>query len=709
MQDNWLETQSGLSYPPQRAGMGERQREELREELFAEFDGALSQLFESIDSQNPGRGAGLGVENRSWEDSLGDSGWGSGNSDESLRLLAERISSTPGTLYGSEFGFGYGTGSGQQFSDIVRHLSYLIWQFPQLNPLIKQMVELRGLYVFGQGFEVRGESKRKKAEAIRAMQEKRAEMEAQADAQQMMMGAAQTGDESGATDGKPASGMDADALADNALMQRNGASGQASSAPGPRAGRQNPRRESLDEARSPASGTGSGDYRTIMGESESRIAKVIREFWDDPCNRDRLTSVEALQRLDKQCMVEGNAFVVVRQREGEEMPTCSVLPTYAIHSIIVDDLDDGTGITLGFLMARSAQGSEQATGAASKTVIPSMVADNVERLRRVLQARTQFDDLEIDDRARCLHLKEWGPPWRPFGLPGIMASLNSATRYMSFTSEWVIMQRVWRTYAMLVQGSGNNKGLTQIQSQFASRIAGLFAGTQSGQAMGGLGQTPPVGLAALSGMSPTGLGGTRIEPIRTAGSTDPPAMGREIRLLAEMGTGYPDNMFSDTNTGTMSRADVLERNTHLKFLSAQQNYGEMMKTISRCVVKMQLGDGALKDTDVVVTWPAIVTPSAMEQAGTLIQLYQGDGLPKRLYVEEALKLLKRNDLHEVMQVLFPADGDGMELYSDSQQEQMLAMGAGAGGPMGPGGGSAPPIGEAELDGFPLWDVETLLG
>ena len=523
--------------------------------------------------------------------------------------------------------------------------------------------------------------------------------------------------------GEDGPGQSADGMANNAIGQSNGASGHAPSTPGPKAGRQNPRREGLDEANSGASGgqqgsreaTG-GQYRTIMGEDESEIARVVREFWEDPCNRDRFCSVESMQRLDKQCMIEGNAFVVLR-RQKEGCPSVAVWPTHAVHTVIVDDLADGTGIELGFVVAPPGRAggswaSPSVTG--PRTCYPSMVADNVERLKKVLAAH-KVHDVVVDEDVRVYHSKEWGPLWRPYGLPGIMASLNSAVRYMSYTSEWVIMQRVWRTYAMLITGYGQNKGLNQIQGQFANRIAGLFAGSGalSEQNGTGMARTPPAGLAALSGMSPTGMGSTRIEPIRTSGSTDPPAMGREIRLLAEMGVGYPDNMFSDTNTGTMSRADVLERNTHLKFLSAQQNYGEMMKCISRCVVMFSLGEQALKDVDVVVTWPAIVMPSVMEQAGTLIQIYQSDGMPKKLFVEECLKLLRRTDLHEVMQMLFASDEEGMELKSDEDARKMAENPMMMAGADGMGGGSPPASSNATeselLSAYLGWDEDTLLG
>ena len=465
-------------------------------------------------------------------------------------------------------------------------------------------------------------------------------------------------------------------MARDSMMQRNGASGRGPSTPGPRAGRQNPRRESLDEISSTAgSNTASAELPRTSDEEESDQARVVREFWEDPCTRDRFASVEAIQRVDLQTQVEGNAFVILRSMGEGEMPRISVIPTHGIQSIVFDDTEDGTGIELGYVVQPPSSNQIAVTSGSTeghRVVYPSMVADDIPRLRKVL-ARYERANWRIDETVRVYHIKEWGPIWRGFGLPSILTALIPASRYTSYTAEWSIIQRVLRTYMMMVTSYGNNKGLSQISANYAERISGLFAGNREGvsDAPGfGANRTPPVGMAAISGMSSSGIAGTQIQPIRTAGSTDPPQMSREFKLQAEMSMGYPDNMFSDTSVGTMSRADVLERFTHLSFLSQQEKYTVIMGCISKCVVKMQLGDSAMKDTDIIVSWRPIVAPARMEQAGTLIQLYQSDGIPKRILVDEALKLLNRVDRHEIMNVLFPTDEDGMELKSDSDLDML---------------------------------------
>ena len=682
-EENWNERPSGILMPPPKPEARPRVYEEyppgLVEAVRQEFDGAIGNLMESVSSAQLNAGA-LGLEEYHREYEFGEGGYGRhGPMEEVLRLISERLTHISGRLYGGVYGFGYGGVTESELGDILRQLSAIMWVFPEYNPLIKQLVAIRPNYVFGQGFDIIGESKRRKKQKMKLIQERRAEMQLQRQQQmqamqQMAMDPSGQGGQQGQGGGgqQRQQGYSPVSMGADAMMQRNGRSGRAPSTPGARAGRQNPRRESLSE-NDPANSNPASTELPNTPEEESNQAKTVREFWEDPCTRDRFASIKSLMRVDIQSQVEGNVFIVLRSHGEGKMPTISVWPTHSMQSLVMDDLEQGSGIELGYVVQPPNQNQISVTSGTTegtRVVYPSMVADDVPRLKQVLSRYQRFH-WQVDESVRVYHLKEWGPVWRGYGLPSILAALIPASRYSSFTAEWAIIQRVLRTYAILVTGYGNNKGLSQIGANYAEKLSGVFGANSYGDLPGtGANRTPPVGMAALTGMSPTGLQGTQIQPIRTAGSTDPPQMSREFKLQAEMSMGYPDNMFSDTSVGTMSRADVLERNTHLIFLAQQQEYTQIFTIISKCVVKMQLGENAAKDTDIIVSWPPIVMPAKMEQAGTLIQLYQADGIPKRLFVDEALKLLNRADRHEVLQMLFPTDEDGMELKSDSDLDML---------------------------------------
>ena len=657
--------------------------EELVSAVRAEFAQAIATLQEETPNWSYS-GDSLGVASWELDQQIGELGPGffrGGGAEEWLTYLAEKINRMHAGMYGGQYGGSYGIQT-YDMSETLKEVARLMWLFPIFNPLIKQLVEIRALYVWGQGYEIKAESRARKKRKRRENKEKhdlavqqRQQMQQMAMQASGMMGGGQNGNGNNGSNnngnGNRQSGQSAQGLARNGMYQQYGQTGRASSQP------RFPRRESLDEARSPAAGAQQGareptgaNYGPMHDmDEESDIAKAVREFFDDPCTKDRFSSVEALQRMDKQSVIEGNAYIALMNQGQGQMPTVACWPTPSVYRNIVDDLPDGTGAELGYLV----QQFPDQVGSTQKIVVPSMLA-SVDRLRQVMQKRN-MTEVPIDTTKKVYHIKEWGPTWRNYGTPGLLASLNFAVRYSSFTAEWAVMQRVNKTYMMMITGYGNNKNLTRVQAQYANRMSALMSTrNETGNMGGGPYTTPPPAMTLLTGMSPTGQPGTRIEPIRTAGSTDPPSMGRELKLMAAVGMGYPDNMLSDTSSGTIAQADILERNTHMKFLSAQHAYAEMLKAVARCVVEMQLGENRVKDCEVTVNFPSILTPSVVEQAGTLLQLYQGDGIPKRVLVEEALKVIKRPDVEDVLAMLFPGDGDGMELKSDADLDQAQQAG-----------------------------------
>lgn len=672
--------------------------EEMKEEIRNTFDGAVSEFREAA----YGNAGGLGLNSYNLDLALGEGGLAPGSIDEVLRLISERVTALSNNLYGGQFGYGYATNN-QEVGDTIRQLSALMWIFPEYNPLLKNMVRIRATYVFGEGVEVLGESRKRVQKYIRELREKRElEKEALRQQQEAMLQMGMAGSNGAGGSGQSAGGGQPQGQARNALYQKTGTTGHAPSVPGGR-------REELAEAWSGAGGGRIGHRFPVGGiygmigtnEEPSEIAEAVREFFEDPCNRERFCSVDSLQRLDIQVFVEGNAFIALRNKGPKRSPQANVLPTSAVQSVIVDDLPDGMGNPLGYVITPlSLYGNAGDNGL--RWVYPAMMANDVPRLKQVMEHR-RMQNYQIDDKVRMYHVKEWGPNWRVYGLPGILSSLTMATGYMSFTREWIQIQRVLRTYMMVITGNGNNKGLNQIHSNYISRIADMFSGNADGpgSVVGATGnqRIPSFGMALMAGQNSAGMPGTRVEPVRTSGSTDPPAMAREIKMMALMGAGYPDNMYSDTSVGTMSRADVLERQTHLIFRSSQERYSDMFKAIAKCVVEMRLGEEQRQDTDIQVNWPALVKPSNLEQASALIQLYQNDGIMRKVFVEECYKLLNRSDRHEMMQIGFMGDEDGFEFKSDQDLDTLSAARTGQGGLPGESADVNDPLGGMEDDGW----------
>ena len=363
---NWLNTPGGLMVPPDRKppSSGDIRQQAVLREALGIFHSAVDEFRETAELKENiggGNGATLGAQSWNLEGQIGEKGFGGGAAEEVLRSLSEYLTTIQGGFYGSQYGYGYGTGS-LQVGDVVKQISSLIWVFPEYNPVIKRMTEVRGLYVFGQGFEIRGESKKKKRARIRALQEVRLQKELDAQANAQISAAPVPGDEAGADGGG--------GMAKNALFQSYGASGHASSQPkdkkeemqeevamAVRAGPMNlymllesysermevdvdeiiqawsnaaPSVEFLEgvykarvkviggtvaELVEEYSGAGGGQqgsrmstgstYRLLGSDRESPQAKCVREFWEDARNLERFGSVESAQRVDKQKMIEG--------------------------------------------------------------------------------------------------------------------------------------------------------------------------------------------------------------------------------------------------------------------------------------------------------------------------------------------------------------------------------------------------------------------
>ena len=219
--DNWRQTNQGLIFPDPRPTRSDRLREEMREEVREEVawemarDQYRANLVEQISSGNVNAG-GLGLNEYNWDRQLGEGGLAPGAGPEVLRILAQRLTALQSSFYGGQFGFGYDS-SQQEQGDALQKMSSLIWVFPEYNPLIKQMVQIRGLYVFGQGYEIRGESKKVKMQKIQQIRQEKQMLQMQG----MQM---QQDTEQGQMQGQDDASQ---ALANNAMMQRYGGTGRA--------------------------------------------------------------------------------------------------------------------------------------------------------------------------------------------------------------------------------------------------------------------------------------------------------------------------------------------------------------------------------------------------------------------------------------------------------------------------------------------------
>ena len=136
---NWLNTPGGLIVPPERRGPSSedvRQQAVLREALGI-FHSAVDEFRESAELKENiggyGNGATLGAQSWNLESQFGEKGFSSGAAEEVLRSLSEYLTTIQGGFYGSQYGYGYGTGS-LQVGDVVKADQLAHLGVPRVQP-----------------------------------------------------------------------------------------------------------------------------------------------------------------------------------------------------------------------------------------------------------------------------------------------------------------------------------------------------------------------------------------------------------------------------------------------------------------------------------------------------------------------------------------------------------------------------------------------
>ena len=601
-----------------------------------------------------------------------------------MEQLNRYVSATIVGIYGGHFGTEFSAADDRmnEQHQALRRLVNLLRVFPMFNPTIKRMIEIRTLYALGSGFSIRGESISKKKERIRMQHELR---------QQQMADMAAMGLPPG-EDRSPGSAVpdDGSGQSANVLNQRNSAPGRAASTPGGP-----PKESAFEEAGNSGAGGGMtagqpprGSGYTMMPESrESRIAKTLREFWADRRVRERLAGADALARLDKTLQTEGNAFVgVICDPKGR--CKVAVWPTITIERIVFDSTLYGNGEPLGYVLTftnRSQTGSESES---ERVVVPAMIANDLPLLREVLSLSGMEGLIDkIQKNVRVYHMKEWQLTGDSWGLPSILAGIEPAVKAVSFIDDFFGLAKVQRKIGAMLYTNTNNPQVSQIHQALLGQLSGMVPAGSGSPGTNRQGPTT-VGMSMVSGMSPGGNPGTRVENMRTGGLNDPPSLARQMELLAFRSNGVTENMMADSSQGTLTTAYQIERSAQLQFEVLQQRYTDLFKAISHTVVEFTLGPDQSADTEVEVVWPAVQQNSLLEEIQAMTTAYQVDGLPWRILVEKVLIALKLGNIPYIMQMMFPSEDDGFEFATDRQREDMATMGmVGApadGQPMGGG-------------------------
>lgn len=300
------------------------------------------------------------------------------------------------------------------------------------------------------------------------------------------------------------------------------------------------------------------------------------------------------------------------------------------------------------------------------------------------------------------HLKGGAIPKWKFGCPLVYAAINDARAYVDFLKDWCTIQRMLTRFSWDLEQPGGAQAIGTASTAFSTTLGN--SGTS-------IEQNPPPTVGAAFVRSP----GTKLTPMKTAGSIDSPEQARRVLLQVAAAFGLPETFFGDASTGSLATAQSLDRPTELKFLAEQELWRETIIDVFLYVLQNSVrapkgklreafGDkktrfiaakeapkkkAANGDISVIVKFPAILEHdiaqmvTAIVQAGTMGGFQPAGTIPLK---ELALALMAEvgiEDPEERFNEMYP-DYDAKVGNGDGQPEQD------AGTPDTPGGAPGAP-------------------
>ena len=384
---------------------------------------------------------------------------------------------------------------------------------------------------------------------------------------------------------------------------------------------------------------------TNRGESSRTSAEdVVYDFWDDPCNFSLLGSTSALISLEIQRQLEGNVFLFFIKMPNGALQVRPIRSTWIEKMIVGDDLMTG-GKTLGYIVRPYDQKGTQGQAVAYADILSDPIS-----LRRAMRG---YEEVKIEGNGRIAHMKTWGRPWSAWGVPTILAGIDTSQKYAEYLEDWVVVQRALRIFSLMISSKGNSKGIQDMVKKARDAFSGSYNPALSRDEQYSQ-KEREVGHAVFSGMAGP-QGASKLEAFKTAGATEGPEKARELKLQTCAAFGLPETMFGDAKVGNHATAHTLERTVDLRAQANQTQWSDFLEMILGFVVR-ESGGGrqrGLGRIDITVTFRPIVEHTLIEHVEALTLAYEKELLPKFVGVREVLSALHVHDLEDIMKEVNP--------------------------------------------------------
>lgn len=414
---------------------------------------------------------------------------------------------------------------------------------------------------------------------------------------------------------------------------------------------------------------------------DETAAEVLAECFSDPRNVPALGHV-ALVKKEAQLYTDGNIFwcfftdvfdgqTIIRTIDPIEIeeivtdPDDSAVPWYYHRRWAQTTFNPDTGITQPKMT--------EAWYVALGYQPPASVKD----IRGV--------PLMKDDSGQyvpVLHRKDGDLDKWHFGCPRVYAAIDWARAAKDLLTDYAGRMRALSRFAWDLETKGGPGAIANFKQTFATTLANDGTSIEQNPA-------PSSNATWITGP------GTKLNPIKTAGTSTSPDEGRRLFHMVYMVFGLGEHFFSDINSGNLATATSLDRPTELKFLNDQEGWREDLTRIGQYILarSIKAPKGKLREAmaakaknasfNVNVNFPPIIEgdiPALIKSTVEALTLdgYPAIGVDEKTGVKALLSLLSAYanieiDAEAVIEEMYPSatyDPDRNEVIA-AKKDQTL--------------------------------------
>ncbi len=389
---------------------------------------------------------------------------------------------------------------------------------------------------------------------------------------------------------------------------------------------------------------------------DTSAQEVVEQYLKD--NAQEFGQIGLIEK-DNCLHTDGQIFFVHFQDKGTGRAKVRTLPATEIADIIYNPSDSSE--PWYYLRRWMARETDTATGITStvqkECYYPAL---------RYKSGVTQIGGVPVLADQPVYHMKVGGLKDWLFGLPEVYCGIDWARAYKSFLEDWASLNRALARFAWNLETKGGVAAINNFQKQLSTTLG--IGGTS-------IESNPPPTTASAFVTGP----GNKLEPIKTAGSTNNPEQGRRVLLMVCAAAGLPETFFGDASTGSLATAVSLDRPTELKFLERQERWRLVLQDLCTYALEQSYGalksplrearktagkNGDLSDITVTVKFPSVLEHdipqmiSAIIQAATLGGFQLGGTMDMKTCMELLLSELGVEDPSAVFGAMYEKNADG---------------------------------------------------